>query len=149
MSTRSTGNIGEDVACKYLEKKGFVIVCRNYLKKWGELDIIARENDENVARETSGKIHFFEVKSVTGYWTDNQVRGYGHGHNGTSHRNDSFRPEDNVHALKVRHIRRMIETYMIEAKLGSEAQFEFHVLCVYMNTRNHIARVKWLKNVIL
>src|SRR3989344_3727604 len=50
------GQMGEDFACKYLEKNGYKIIERNYLKKWGELDIIAKKR---------GKIHFIEVKSVS------------------------------------------------------------------------------------
>ena len=151
MSTRSTGNIGEDIACKYLEKRGFVIVSRNYQKKWGELDIVAVENvsdynngAENVSRGTSSKgkprnqvVHFFEVKSVTGYWA-------------------GFRPEDNVHSLKTRHIGRMIQTYLSDFTVnddgicfGLDREFEFHVLCVYINMKTRKARIKWLKNVIL
>lgn len=133
MHTRSIGNVGEDTACKFLEKNGFVIVARNYRKKWGEIDIVAQKN---VARET-GKIghfssftrpiHFFEVKSVTSH-------GYGH------------KPEENVHSLKTRHIRRMVETYMIEFGWQS---FEFHVLCVYMDQKTRLAKIKWLQNIVL
>ena len=30
------GNYGEEIAANYLIKQGFVILSRNYLKKWGE-----------------------------------------------------------------------------------------------------------------
>lgn len=36
------GKLGEDLACKYLEKKGYKIIERNYWQPWGELDIVAR-----------------------------------------------------------------------------------------------------------
>jgi hypothetical protein len=46
---KETGKIGEDITENYLRKKGFAILGRNYLKKWGEIDIVARR---------TGKIHF-------------------------------------------------------------------------------------------
>ena len=51
------GEIGENIACKFLVKQGFSILDRNYTKKWGELDIVARKYD---------KLYFIEVKSVSG-----------------------------------------------------------------------------------
>ena len=50
------GRLGEDIAAKYLESKGFSIVGLNYRKKYGEIDIIAQK---------SKITHFIEVKSVT------------------------------------------------------------------------------------
>ena len=41
MNTKSIGNYGEDVACKYLKKNGYEIIERNYLTNLGEIDIIA------------------------------------------------------------------------------------------------------------
>ena len=53
---RKTGNLGEDLACRFLMKHEFNISERNYLKKCGEIDIIA---------DKGSKIHFIEVKSVS------------------------------------------------------------------------------------
>ena len=50
---RITGNLGEDFAENYFKKKGFSIV-RNYHSRYGEVDIIA-ENEEYVL--------FVEVKT--------------------------------------------------------------------------------------
>ena len=126
MHKREKGNIGEDIACVFLEKRGFKIVARNYQKKWGELDIVAEK--DNV-------LHFFEVKSVTAEYAERFW--------------DAHRPEDNVHGLKVRHIRKMVETYLAEGKRESDTEFYFHVLCVFMNLESRRAKVKWIKNVIL
>jgi len=122
---RAKGNKGEDIACNYIETLSYRVIKRNYLKKWGEIDIIA---------EKDGIVHFFEVKSVTTSFSSSF---------------DSHKPEDNVHGLKVSHIRRMVETYLEETKRGLDAEFQFHVLCVFMDMRRRRARVKWIPNLIL
>jgi len=57
--SRSIGNSGEEIACIFLEKKGFKIIDRNVYKKTGELDIVARNIQSN-------KVHVIEVKTVRG-----------------------------------------------------------------------------------
>lgn len=44
-STKQTGDIGEDAAVKFLKKKGYKTVARNYVTPHGELDIIAENNE--------------------------------------------------------------------------------------------------------
>ena len=39
--SQKIGQLGEDIACKFLMKHEFSILERNYTKKWGEIDIIA------------------------------------------------------------------------------------------------------------
>lgn len=48
------GKFGEDFACRYLQSKGYTIICRNYKIRYAEIDIIARKNDV---------ISFIEVKT--------------------------------------------------------------------------------------
>ncbi len=50
------GKLGENIACKYLESKGYKIVERNFEARQGEIDIIAIDNKEIV---------FIEVKTRT------------------------------------------------------------------------------------
>lgn len=40
---RQLGNYGETTAARYLRRKGYWILERNYVGKWGEIDIIARK----------------------------------------------------------------------------------------------------------
>lgn len=40
---RRLGNFGETAAVRYLRRKGYRILERNYVGKWGEMDIIARK----------------------------------------------------------------------------------------------------------
>lgn len=134
LNKRNIGNIGEDIACRYLQGRGFTIVTRNYLRKWGEIDIIAQKDN---------LLHFIEVKSVTGDF---------------SREMGSRKPEDNVHPLKTRKIRRMVETYLSDMKKGDqrvgpteaqETEFQFDVISVYMNNKTRRARVIMMENLIL
>ena len=43
---QKTGEIGENVASKFLVKRGFTILERNYTKKWGEIDIVAQKDNK-------------------------------------------------------------------------------------------------------
>lgn len=51
---KETGKIGEDIAAKFLTRKGYTIIERNWRIKGGEVDIIAKDHDTVV---------FVEVKS--------------------------------------------------------------------------------------
>jgi len=51
------GKIGEDLACAELERRGYAIVARRYRRRYGEVDIIARDGPTLV---------FVEVKSRGG-----------------------------------------------------------------------------------
>lgn len=41
----TTGREGEDEACRALRKQGYRIIARNWCCRFGEIDIIAREDD--------------------------------------------------------------------------------------------------------
>jgi putative endonuclease len=118
---RKVGDIGENVACEFLLKRGFEVVKRNYLRKWGELDIIAKRN---------GIYRFIEVK------TGSHV----------PHVTSSFRPEENVHPQKLRRIYRAIQTYMLENSL--DCDFQIDVIVVHLDTTKRNARVEMIENIV-
>ncbi len=51
------GKVGEDLAVKYLKKKHYEIITRNYTNEYGEIDIIAAYD---------GYLIFVEVKTRSG-----------------------------------------------------------------------------------
>lgn len=125
MNTRKIGNLGEDLACDHLIRSGYKIIDRNYQRKWGEIDIIATKD---------GITHFFEVKSVRVDF---------------SRVTNAHTPEENVHRHKLKHIGRMIETYLSDRDGGVIGEFQFHVLTVRMNQVTRTAQVRWIKNIII
>ena len=123
------GQIGEEIACKFLVKQGFKVILRNYRKKWGEIDIIT---------EKEGKIHFIEVKSVSCESLDN-----------VSYEKGGFRPEDNLHPQKIKRLSRTIQTYLLEMDVSDETEWQFDVICVYVSMVKRVGRVKFLEDIVL
>ncbi len=123
------GQIGEDIASKYIENNSFSIVCKNYRKKWGEIDIVAEK--DNV-------FHFIEVKTVS-------RNSYG---NKFEQEINNYRPEDNIHFSKIKRLKRAIETYLLE-KFKKEPIWQFDIICVFLDHEKRVAKVKFMKNIIL
>jgi putative endonuclease len=122
------GKLGEEIACKWLISHGYSVIQQNYWKKFGEIDIVARETTT---------MHFIEVKSVS----------YGTKHDldyAVSH--ETWRPEENVHKNKQRKLKNAIQAWLIEHYHDGEWQID--VLSVQMVPRERYALVKLLGNVI-
>lgn len=128
--SQKTGEVGENVACKFLMKRGFEIVERNYTKKWGELDIVAKKD---------GKLHFVEVKSVSRENINSIV----------PHETEGFRPEDNMHPKKQERLARAVETYLLDRNVSSETEWQFDLATVYLDLKNKKAKVNLLEDIVL
>ena len=125
MDRRKTGNIGESIAADFLQRKGFRIMKRNYLKPWGEIDIIA---------EKEGIVHFVEVKTLS---RENF---------GDVSREMDHQPEDLVDIRKLRKVARTAETYMNTAKDGREYQVD--VIGVVMSHKTRTAHCRLIEQAI-
>ena len=129
LSSKEVGILGEAIAANYLVKtKQFQVIDRNYWRKWGELDL--------VTRETSGKIHFVEVKSVS-YETRVALEEavlWG-----------TWRPEEQVHQFKLRQIHKALETWI--ADNNYEGDWQIDVAAVRIVPRERFAMVKLIENV--
>lgn len=60
MNNIPLGQLGEELASKFLEKKGYKIIDRNFKKRYGEIDIIAIDSSEK-----EKILVFIEVKTRT------------------------------------------------------------------------------------
>jgi len=127
------GAYGEQIAANYLKRRGLSIIATNYLKKWGEIDIVARETAKN-----GPIVRFIEVKTVS-YETKGDLQ------RSVSHR--TWRPEENVHEAKLRRLHRAIESWILENDYDGE--WEIDVLAVRIVPREKFATVKHIPNVIL
>src|SRR3989344_7205856 len=103
LTTKEVGNLGENVACESLRRHGFAIRDRNYVKKTGELDIVA---------EKENTLHFVEVKTIL---ADEFPLAENKGE-------DAYDPSLNLHETKVRKVARTGEWYVLEKKWGGEWQ---------------------------
>ena len=122
---RRFGDIGENVACVFLEKHGFEVIERNYLRKWGEIDIVARKDRV---------MHFVEVKS-THFDSTSAVSP-----------ETSFRAEENMHPQKIRRLHRAIQTYLLEKRIDCDWQLDLVVVKIDEVAR--VARAEILENII-
>ena len=82
------GKRGEDIATNYLKSIGYLIIERNYTAKQGEIDIIAKDNEELV---------FIEVK--------------------TRSNNQFGRPAEAVDNIKQKHLINTIKYYLYSKHL--------------------------------
>lgn len=119
---RRTGNLGEDIACIFLERKGFKVTDRNFSKPWGEIDIVATRADI---------VHFIEVKSIS-------VRQFS--------RESDQRPEELVDERKLRKVSRTAALYMESSRDNREYQID--VVGVLLNKETRKARCRLYEQVL-
>ena len=89
MSTTSTGNQGEYLACEYLKKQGYKILERNFRIRGGEIDIVAQDEDFLV---------FIEVK--------------------TRYSHEYGLPVESMTSWKIRHLLKTARFYVQETNWG-------------------------------
>lgn len=120
---KRVGKLGEDIACHFLEQKGYRVIERNYRKKWGEIDIIA---------EKAGTVRFVEVKAVSRepYAATAEIIS----------REMDYRPEELVDRRKLRKLARTANLYM-ESKKDSR-EFQLDVVGVILDETNKKARCR-------
>lgn len=148
---RRIGNVGEDLAEMFLVKQGFKIRERNYLKKWGELDIIA---------ENKNLIHFIEVKSKVSHenYKENVSRyvsrdcfthkSFAIDVSRETKDDDAYLPEDNINYWKQKRIIRAIQTYLIERNVHEDQEWQIDVITVKIDFSNETAIIKHIENVV-
>ena len=102
-STREIGGEKEELACRYLEKRGYRIVDRNFHGgRFAELDI--------VARDSNGYLCFVEVK----YRHDTKYGGC----------------EGTIDRRKIRNISRCASYYIVNKRISTNTPVRFDVVFI-------------------
>ena len=108
------GNIGEGLACQFLEKENYQILERNYTSFRGEIDIIALQNEE---------IAFIEVKTRCQKFC------------GT--------PAESINNIKKKHIYQVAEHYLyLHGLLESKIRFDVIEIFLYDSNSYKISHIK-------
>ena len=125
---QNTGKTGENAAEAFLKRHFYMIIERNYWKKWGEIDIVADDKD--------GILHFIEVKTVSRETVSEEG-------------SDNYSPEDNIHQWKRKRLGRTIETYLLEHRIGEDRDWQVDSLAVYINKEGRVLKIDHLEDIIL
>lgn len=134
------GQLGEDIACKFLVKQGYTILERNYWKKWGEIDVVAQKGDI---------LHFIEVKTV-GHKDSRETPSNSPLSRGRMW--GSYQPEDNVHPWKLKRLSRVIQTYLLSKKVSDlpsevltkegEIRWQVDIMAVFLDFNTRKAKIR-------
>jgi len=140
---RKIGDIGENIACRFLEKRGFEIVSRNYWKKWGEIDIVAQKKlslkNRIWGKSLDNKIHFVEVKTVS---CENIKEGI-------TAKIENYQVDNNVHPWKLKRLSRVFQTYLLDKNISDDIEWQFDIIIVFLDLKDNISRIKYLKDIII
>ncbi len=123
---KDTGVFGEEIAKRYLIKKGWNILARNYRRKSDEIDIIAKSSD--------GTLVFVEVKTLI-------LKG-GQGAIG-------FTPEDNLSSNKFRKISRTCEFFVRQNwnLISEEKGWRIDLIAICLDQTKQVATIRHYKNI--
>ncbi|MBI3633239.1 MAG: YraN family protein [Candidatus Vogelbacteria bacterium] len=127
---RETGDRGEEIAAVFFVKQGFLIVERNHWRKWGEIDIVAKNIKDNIYR-------FVEVKTVSRSLRTLDLENDG-----------GYSPADNITFEKKKRFSRVIQTYLMENKLG-ECDWQADVALVYLDTNSDESVIEMIEDIDL
>lgn len=118
---RKFGDAGEEIAAKYLKGKGYEVIERNYLKPWGEIDIVAKNK---------GMLVFCEVKTREKKHVEHYLA------------------EASVNRLKIKKLQKICEHYLLEKRYPIHQKWQIDVLAIAINKENKKARVKHFENAV-
>ena len=140
---RKIGDMGETIACRFLEKQGFKITDRNYWKKWGEIDIVARKKqklkDRILNKKVDDKLYFTEVKTVSCKNIRDEIPS----------KIKNYQLDNNIHPWKLKRLARVFQTYLLDKRISDKIEWQFDIIIVFLDIKDKISRIKWLKDIII
>lgn len=120
------GQIGENLAERFLVKQGFVVIAKNYNRKGGEIDLIVQAKDS---------LHFCEVKTSSFDLSKENVSP------------ETYNPLQNISVLKLARLVSTAQLFIIEHPQFHETPWQLDGLAVYYDPSLNKARVDWIKNI--
>jgi len=112
------GNLGEEIARKYLENKGYIIIDRNYKKKYGEIDLIVEDRNDLV---------FVEVKTRIG---------------------EQFGlPEDALNKDKIQRLIKNSQAYLSYNPGKNYKSYRIDAICIVLNEDRQVNRINHYRNI--
>jgi putative endonuclease len=118
LKRKDTGSLGEKLAREHLKKKGYRILETNYHCRAGEIDIVAKYQDELV---------FIEVRTKTNL--------------------DFGSPEESITEAKMEHLRLSANRYLQEHNYISDS-WRIDVVVVELTPGNKLSRIEVIENAI-
>lgn len=120
MRKKSLGNLGENLALKYLQNKGYKFIARNFRSRFGEIDLIFQENNNLV---------FVEVKLRL---------------------NDTYgQPEEAINKWKITSIIKTAQYFkLLYPKFPDSLRIDV-IAILYNSLENNIISLKHIKNITM
>jgi putative endonuclease len=115
---QALGIFGEDAAASYLERQGYVIVTRGWRCRLGELDIVARSDEQLV---------FVEVRTRRGTATA---------------------PEESITSKKRARLAQLAYAYLDTNALPDDTSWRIDVVAVVVGTGGRIQRLTHIESAV-
>lgn len=128
--TDARGRVGEEVAIRYLTKKGFRILDRNFQTKFlrgprlGEIDIVAQKADT---------ISFVEVKTIFTH---------------SIQRESPWLPEEKVNFQKRQKIGKAAQVWLMNHRMSLETKIQVDVIAIFVDPQEKKAKVRYFPNIM-
>jgi len=123
---KQLGSLGEEIAACFMKNQGFVLLERNYLKKWGEIDLIMQKD---------ATVHFIEVKTVSRETKDQLAQT----------KMAEYRPEEQLTAQKYQKLARALESWLLAESY--KGHYQLDLVTVWVVPRETYAQVEYFPNI--
>ena len=126
MNSRKIGVLGEKIAIRYLQNKGYQVLDRNFIfripgfPQKGEIDIIAKKGDT---------IFFIEAKTIQ------QREG------------NFFKPEDKVNLKKQKKLGKTAQSWLMKKNLSLDSKWQIDILSIIINLKDKKAKIRHFQNI--
>lgn len=132
MQPKEFGGLGEKIAQDYLRGKGYKILDKNFKRKWGEIDLVAKPPttflEKVVGGKKKNKIVFVEVKTI-------QLR-------------KGFFPEDEIDQKKKQQLLKMAQIYLSTKKMPLDTPCQIDILAIEIPSDFKKAKIRHYENAV-